>query len=105
MVILLLVGNVSVTVLGNIEILQGMFFLQFTGLIILGAMRKRSLLKTMSWRVIATLGTVILVYIFTAELTISLGVGSADAILKTALYYLHERAWSRTDFGMQPKAS
>jgi uncharacterized membrane protein len=92
-----------VDVLGNIEILR--VSLRFTELIILGAMRKRSLLKTVSWRVIATLGTVILVYVFTTELTISLGVGTADAVLKTILYYLHERAWSRTDFGMQPKAT
>jgi len=69
----------------------------------MGASRKRSLLKTISWRAIATIATVILVYMFTGNLTISLGVGSLDAITKTVLYYLHERAWSKVSFGEQTK--
>jgi len=77
--------------------------LPLKGWIVMGASRTRSLLKTISWRVIASLGTVILVYIFTGELTISLGVGALDAIIKTVLYYAHERAWSRIRLGEQPK--
>jgi len=69
----------------------------------MGVSRTRSLLKTTSWRVIATLTTVILVYIFTGNLSISLGVGSLEVITKTVLYYLHERAWSRVRFGGQTK--
>lgn len=69
----------------------------------MGASRKRSILKTLSWRVIATLTTVIVVYVFTGELFISLGVGSVEVIMKTGLYYLHERAWSRVHLGEQTK--
>jgi len=77
--------------------------LPLKGWIVMGASRIRSLLKTVSWRVIATLATIILVYIFTGDISISLGVGSLDAIIKTVLYYAHERAWSRVRLGEQPK--
>lgn len=69
----------------------------------MSASRKRSLVKTLSWRVIATVGTVVLVYIFTGELALSLGIGSVDVISKTIMYYLHERAWNRIHFGKLPR--
>ncbi len=55
---------------------------------------KRSLLKTLSWRICASTATVLIVYIFTGEIMISMGVGLAEAVIKTILYYLHERIWS-----------
>ena len=44
-------------------------------------------------RAIATAITIILVYAVTGKISISLGVGSIDAIIKMVLYYIHERAW------------
>jgi uncharacterized membrane protein len=59
--------------------------------------RKKSIYKTITWRIIATLGTVIIALIFTGRLSISLGIGVADGALKTILYYMHERAWANHD--------
>ena len=60
---------------------------------------ERSVLKTISWRVLATLTTAALVYIFTGKLKIALYVGGIEAILKMLLYFLHERMWNRIHFG------
>lgn len=60
---------------------------------------KRSVAKAVSWRIVATLTTMFLVFVFTGNLAISGGVGLAEVILKTIIYYAHERVWNATDFG------
>jgi len=55
--------------------------------------RKRSFAKAISWRAIATLTTMALVYLFTRELSLAAGVGILDFIFKLTLYYGHERLW------------
>jgi adenylylsulfate kinase len=60
---------------------------------------KRTFLKTISWRIIATLTTMVLVFIFTRKLSLMLGVGALDVILKMMFYYLHERAWNKIKYG------
>jgi len=59
----------------------------------------RSLLKSISWRIIATLTTTLLVYAFTQNFVISVGVGGIEFFLKIAIYYMHERIWNRVNFG------
>ncbi|MAF13495.1 MAG: hypothetical protein CMI53_01205 [Parcubacteria group bacterium] len=59
----------------------------------------RSIFKTISWRVIATLTTTILVYLFTGSFKIALGIGFFEASLKLLFYYLHERAWDKINWG------
>lgn len=55
--------------------------------------RARSLLKALSWRVIATLTTGILAFIVTGEIDAALLIGGAEFVVKFVIYYLHERAW------------
>jgi adenylylsulfate kinase len=64
----------------------------------------RSMAKAVTWRVIATTTTMFLVYIFTGELALSLGVGFFDVLMKLAFYFLHERAWDRVSYGREVKA-
>ena len=59
----------------------------------------RSLAKTISWRFIATLTTIFLIYLFTKNLTISLGVGVVEILSKMILYYFHERTWDKIKWG------
>ncbi len=59
----------------------------------------RSILKTISWRALATLTTIILVYIFIGDVTIALSVGGIEVILKMLVYFLHERVWDKIKFG------
>ena len=59
----------------------------------------RSVAKTISWRIIATITTMSLVYIFTKKLSLSLGIGVFEVIFKMCFYYLHERFWQKIKWG------
>jgi adenylylsulfate kinase len=59
----------------------------------------RSLVKSISWRVMGTLVTAFLVWLFTRRLTLAAGAGALDAVSKIALFYLHERVWDRVRLG------
>ncbi|OEJ99521.1 DUF2061 domain-containing protein [Roseivirga misakiensis] len=54
----------------------------------------RSLLKTISWRILGTLDTIIISYFVTGEVAMALSIGSVEVVSKMILYYLHERAWA-----------
>lgn len=64
----------------------------------------RSFAKAISWRIVATLTTMLLVFAFTGSLIISGGVGIAELVVKILVYYLHERIWNMVDFGREKKA-
>ncbi len=59
----------------------------------------RTLAKTISWRILATMITMTVVYIFTGEWFIAIGVGIVEVIAKITFYYLHERIWHRISWG------
>jgi len=63
---------------------------------------KRTMLKTITWRIIATLTTVLTIYFWTDDWSLALGSGLAANALKTILYYIHERIWNQTNFGRLP---
>ena len=62
----------------------------------------RSVVKALSWRIIATFTTTLLVLLFTGRLDVAVTVGALEAIAKMALYFAHERVWNRLDFGRRP---
>ena len=64
----------------------------------------RSIAKAVSWRIVATTTTILLVFIFTGNLVVSGGVGLTELLSKTVIYYFHERAWNTADFGRTPKS-
>jgi len=53
----------------------------------------KSLLKSISWRIVGTLDTIVISYIITGKLTMAISIGSVEVISKLLLYYLHERVW------------
>ncbi|MDT0558050.1 DUF2061 domain-containing protein [Ichthyenterobacterium sp. W332] len=60
----------------------------------------RSILKGISWRVIATTDTVLVVLLVTCligecSLENALKIGATEFIIKLLIYYLHERTWIR----------
>jgi len=59
----------------------------------------RSLIKAISWRIIATLTTMLLVFVFTGNVAISSGVGVVELLVKTGVYFIHERIWNLSNFG------
>lgn len=54
---------------------------------------KRHILKTISWRVIGTIDTIILSWIITGSVKWGLTIGGVEILTKMVLYYLHERFW------------
>jgi len=60
---------------------------------------KRSFLKAVTWRAIAFLTTMIVVYVYTGSMKESLVVGISANLIKFYLYYLHERLWDKVKYG------
>ena len=59
----------------------------------IGNDKKRHLLKTVSWRIIASLITFLVALLITGELHLAMGIGAIEVVLKMAAYYGHERFW------------
>ncbi len=53
----------------------------------------KSFLKSLSWRMVGTLDTMMISYFVTGKITMAVSIGSVEVITKTILYYFHERAW------------
>lgn len=65
---------------------------------------KRHLFKTISWRVIGTLDTIILSGLITGSWETGLVIGGVEILTKMVLYYLHERVWYKyIRLGLWPK--
>ena len=60
---------------------------------------RRSIVKAISWRIIATITTFTIVYILTGKLALSIEVGVFDVTSKMLFYYLHERGWEKISWG------
>lgn len=57
--------------------------------------RKRHIFKTLTWRGVGTIDTMILAGIITGNPFTGLKIGFSELLTKMVLYYLHERVWSR----------
>ena len=59
----------------------------------------RSFAKTVSWRVIGTIDTIIISWIVTGTLALAFSIGAIEFVSKMALYFFHERAWNNIKWG------
>jgi len=66
------------------------------------ANKSRCLLKAITFRAVATLTTVVIVFAFTRQIEAALGIGLIDTIIKILIYYFHERVWNNIDYGRSP---
>ena len=62
--------------------------------------RERVLAKTFLWRGIATTDTILISFFITGSFAQGLAIGFTEVLTKMLLYYLHERAWSASDWGL-----
>ncbi|GAA4965009.1 DUF2061 domain-containing protein [Algibacter aquimarinus] len=60
---------------------------------------KRSLAKTISWRIIGTLDTLALSWLITGEASTAVAIASVEFVSKMILYFFHERAWNTIKWG------
>ena len=65
------------------------------------ATSKRSLVKTVTWRTIGTIDTIIIARIVTGSWTAGAAIGGIEVCTKMVLYVLHERGWSFIDWGLE----
>ena len=60
---------------------------------------RRTLAKTLSWRLLATIITGCVALVITGKLTVALSIGLLDTAIKLGAYYTHERLWNQLSFG------
>lgn len=61
--------------------------------------RRRSFIKAITWRVVGSLDTFGLSFLFTRDFSTAGLIATAEVVTKIGLYYLHERAWRRIAWG------
>jgi uncharacterized membrane protein len=54
---------------------------------------KRHIAKAVSYRILGTLQTIIIGYIFTGSVIISSTIGIIELCVKPIIYFFHERVW------------
>jgi uncharacterized membrane protein len=53
----------------------------------------RHILKTVTWRMVGTIDTILLSWLITGNLETGVKIGGVEVITKMVLYYFHERVW------------
>ena len=67
--------------------------------------KKRSVIKSITWRLICIIISVLTAYVLTNKLDIAAAIGTIYNVITTILYYFHERAWNRIKWATQPNWS
>ena len=60
--------------------------------------KKRTMAKTITWRITASLTTFLIAWILTGDILVGASIGSIEAIAKIFLYYFHERIWTNINW-------
>ena len=61
---------------------------------------RRHLLKTFSWRFLATIDTIVLAAIISGNPFTGIKIGVAEVLTKMILYFFHEKLWYRINYGL-----
>lgn len=62
---------------------------------------RRSVVKGISWRIVATTTTTVIVYVFFGRLDLAIAAGLLETVLKVGLYWGHERIWHKIRWGKE----
>lgn len=65
--------------------------------------KRRSLVKSVTWKVIATAITFFTLWFFTKEIIISAGITAVEASIGLISFFIHERAWNKVSWGKYEK--
>ena len=63
--------------------------------------KKSHLLKTLTWRIPATITTALVGWAVTGNPTTGLAIGGIEFFIKMPVYYFNERLWYKTKFGIK----
>ena len=61
---------------------------------------KRHIAKTVTWRIIGTLDTMLIGWLISGDPIIGVKIGFLEIFTKMLLYFIHERVWYRSNFGL-----
>lgn len=61
----------------------------------------RSIVKSISWRLVGTIDTIIISWIITGQVALALSIGTIELVTKMVLYFFHERIWNTIKWGKQ----
>jgi len=61
---------------------------------------KRHVLKTFTWRFLGTIDTIIISWFISGDIKVGLSIGGIEVFSKMILYFIHERLWYRSKFGV-----
>ena len=61
--------------------------------------KRRSVVKTISWRTIGTIDTILISWIVVGNVNFAVTIGGVELFNKMALFFFHERAWNKSNFG------
>ncbi len=61
----------------------------------------RSMVKSITWRCVGTMDTIIISWIITGKVSMALTIGSIELITKMVLFFFHERIWNTVKWGKQ----
>ena len=65
--------------------------------------RKRHIAKTFTWRITATITTMTIAWLVSGDPLTGLTVGGIEFFIKMPVYYFHERAWYKSNFGINDR--
>lgn len=60
---------------------------------------KRSLIKTISWRITGSSATFLISYIVSGSFAMAGSIAAIQVTANTILYFIHERIWNRIVWG------
>jgi uncharacterized membrane protein len=66
---------------------------------------KRHVAKTITWRIIGTIDTMLIGWLITGNPITGLKIGGIELITKMTLYYFHERIWFKMNLGLPHRDS
>ena len=61
--------------------------------------RRRSLVKTVTWRITGSTAVFLISYAISGNLNIAGTIAVVQLTANTILYYIHERIWTRINWG------
>ena len=61
----------------------------------------RHVLKTITWRIIGTVDTILIGWLVSGDPMVGLTIGSFEVVTKMILYFIHERLWYKINIGVK----
>jgi len=64
---------------------------------------KRSLVKTITWRLTGSSATFLISWLLTGNLAVAGSIAVVQIVANTLLYFVHERVWNIINWGKNPE--